>query len=50
MEGTAQVMVFKDNSEELPPPPPEIPNYDLYLLIGVLNVISALIIKKRLKT
>jgi len=49
-EGTAQVMVFKDSSEEPPPTPPEIPDYDLYLLTGALSIISALIIRKRLKS
>jgi len=31
-------------------PPPSIPGYDLYLLIGALSVISTLIIRKRLKS
>jgi len=31
-------------------PPPGIPGYDLYLLIGALSVVSALIIRKRLKS
>ncbi|MFX0077445.1 MAG: hypothetical protein ACFE96_18535, partial [Candidatus Hermodarchaeota archaeon] len=31
-------------------PPPGIPGYDLYLLIGVLSVITALIIRKRFKS
>jgi len=46
MEGNAQVQVFKQVSIE---PPPGIPGYDLYLLIGALSVISALIIRKRVK-
>ena len=47
MEGSAQVQVIKDSSEE---PPPGIPGYDLYILIGALSIISALIIRKRLKS
>ncbi len=50
MEGSAQVMVIKENSEEPPPTPPGIPGYDLYILIGALSVISALIIRKRVKS
>jgi hypothetical protein len=50
MEGTAQVMVIKDSSEEPPPVPPGIPGYDLFLLIGALSVISALLIRKRVKS
>lgn len=46
MEGTAQVMVVKDSSEEPPPVPPGIPGYNLILLIGVISVISLIIIKK----
>ena len=48
LEGTAQVQVIKDSSEE--PPPPGIPSYDLYILIGALSVISALLIRKRAKS
>ena len=47
MEETAQVQVIKDSSEE---PPPGILGYDLYLLIGALGVISAIIIRKRAKS
>jgi len=43
MEGTAQVQVIKEQ-------PAGIPGYDLYLLIGVFSVISAVIIKKRVKS
>lgn len=45
MEGSAQVQVIKDSSEES-----SIPSYDLYLLIGALSAISALLIRKRLKS
>ena len=44
MEGTAQVMVFKDSSEE---PPSGIPGYNLVALIGVCSIITLVIIKKR---
>ncbi|MHA1192152.1 MAG: Loki-CTERM sorting domain-containing protein [Promethearchaeota archaeon] len=47
MEESAQVQVIKDTSEETPP---GIPGYDLYLLIGALSVISAILIQKRLKS
>jgi hypothetical protein len=47
MEGTAQVMVIKDSSVELPLP--VIPGYDLYLLLGVISIISTILIKKRFK-
>ena len=50
MEGSAQVQVFKQTSEEPPPTPPGIPGYDLYLLIGTLSVVSALLIRKRVKS
>ncbi|MHA1671118.1 MAG: Loki-CTERM sorting domain-containing protein [Promethearchaeota archaeon] len=50
MEGSAQVMVFKDSSEEPPPAPPGIPGYDLYLLIGMISIISAFMIRKRAKS
>jgi len=46
--GTNFVIVAKIPSEL--PTPPGIPGYDLYLLIGALSVISALIIRKRLKS
>lgn len=47
--GTSSVIVTKIPSE---PPPPGIPGYNLYLLIGALSVISVLIIiiRKRLKS
>ena len=47
--GTNSVMVAKIPSE-LPTPPPGIPGYDIYLLIGALSVISALLIRKRVKS
>jgi len=50
MEGTSQVQMIKDSSEEPPPEPPGIPGYDLYLLIGTLGLISALLIRKRTKS
>ncbi len=50
MEGNAQVQVIKDSSEEPPPAPPGIPSYNLYLLIGALSLISALLIRKRVKS
>ncbi|MHA1671117.1 MAG: Loki-CTERM sorting domain-containing protein [Promethearchaeota archaeon] len=49
MEDTSQVMVIKDSSDEPSPTPPGIPGYDLYLLLGALSIISALIIRKRVK-
>ncbi|GAG81551.1 unnamed protein product, partial [marine sediment metagenome] len=50
MEGSAQVMVIKDSSEEPPSTLPGIPGYDLYLLIGALSIVLALIIRKRSKS
>ena len=50
MEGTAQVQVFKDSSEEPPQTPPGIPGYDLYLLLGAISIISAILIRKRVLT
>ena len=47
MEGNAEVMIVKDSSEELPP---EIPGYNLYLLIGLISIISLILIPKRLKS
>lgn len=35
---------------EVPTPPPGIPGYDLYLLIGALSIISAILIRKRVKS
>jgi len=46
-EGNTQVQVIKDSSEE---PAPGIPGYDFYLLIGALSVISAILIRKRMKS
>ncbi|MHA1375100.1 MAG: Loki-CTERM sorting domain-containing protein [Promethearchaeota archaeon] len=50
MEGTAKVQVIKGSSEEPPPEPPGIPGYDVYLLLGALSVISALLVRKRVKS
>jgi len=50
IEDTSQVMVIKDSSEEPPPTPPGIPGYDLYIFIGALSVLSALLIRKRTKS
>lgn len=46
--GYNTVTITKSTSSE--PIPPGIPGYDLYLLIGALSVISALLIRKRLKS
>lgn len=43
--GTSFVIVVKTSE-----PPPGIPGYDLYLLIGALGVISIILIRKRLKS
>ena len=47
--GTASVIVAKIPSE-VPTPPPGISGYDIYLLLGVFGIISAVIIRKRLKS
>lgn len=49
MEGSAQVQVIKDTSEEPPPTPPGIPGYNILALIGVSLVVTLIITKKRLK-
>ncbi len=50
MEGSAQVMVFKDSSEEPPSAPPGISGYDLYLLIGTFSLVSIIFFRKRFKS
>ena len=47
--GTDSVIVAKITSEQ-PTPPPGIPGYDLYLILGALGILSALLIRKRLKS
>ncbi len=44
----SSVTITKRTSSE--PIPPGIPGYDLYLLLGALSVISAFIIRKRVKS
>ncbi len=46
--GVASVIVTKITTDI--EPPPAIPGYDLYLLIGALGVISTILIRKRLKS
>ena len=48
MIGTAQVQVVKDSS--VVEPPPAIPGYNLFLVIGVISIISTLILRKHLKS
>ena len=48
MEGTAQVQVFKDSSEE-PPNPPGIPGYNIIALIGVTLAVTLILAKRKLK-
>ena len=50
MVGTDQVQVIKDTSEEPPTEPPAIPGYDLYVIIGIISIISTMILRKRLKS
>ena len=47
MEGTAQVQVFKDSSEEPPSPPPEISGYNLIAFIGISLIVSLLLLKRK---
>jgi hypothetical protein len=47
--GTNYVIVVKDIPEEPPTPPPEIPGYDFFVLIGVAASISWIYWKKRTK-
>ena len=44
MEGTAQVQVFKQTSEE---PPPGISGYNLIALVGVCGIVMLIIVKKK---
>ena len=46
--GQSSVTITKSTSSE--PIPPGIPGYDLYLLLGALSIISAILIRKRLKS
>lgn len=46
MEGSAQVQVIKDSSEE---PPPGIPGYSLIALIGVTLAVTLILAKRKLK-
>ncbi len=48
LEGTAQVQVIKDSLVEQPPP--AILGYDLYLLLGMISLISNILIRKRVKS
>ena len=45
--GTSFVIVVKTSEQQ---PPPAIPGYDLYLLIGVISFTSIIIIRKRFKS
>ena len=47
--GKNSVLITKNSTEEATPPP-GIPGYDLYFLIGVISVISTIFIRKRLKS
>ena len=47
MEGTAQVQVIKDSSEEPPPTPPGIPGYNIIALVGVCCIVTLIIVKKK---
>ncbi|MFX0011600.1 MAG: hypothetical protein ACFE9R_14905, partial [Candidatus Hermodarchaeota archaeon] len=49
-EAFDEVIVIKNTSEGSPLPTSEIPGYDLYILLGVLGVISSLLIRKQLKS
>lgn len=46
--GTTFVIVVKTSAQQQPPP--EIPGYDLYVLIGALSLLSVLLIRKRVKS
>jgi len=49
--GTDSVTLIKNTAGYEPPPtPPGIPGYDIYLFIIALSVISAIVIRKRLKS
>ncbi len=47
--GESSVLITKDAAGP-PPTPPGIPGYDLYILLGALGVIFAILIRKRLKS
>ena len=47
--GKTSVIIIK-NAEEPPVSPPAIPGYDLYLLIGIISVITTLMLRKRFKS
>ena len=44
--GTSSVLVTKIPSD-LPTPPPEIPGYNLIIIVGIVTVISLMLAKKR---
>ena len=46
--GMSFVIVVKTSAQQTPPP--GIPGYDLYLLIGALSILSAILIRKRVKS
>ena len=48
--GTSFVIVVKTSAQEPPSTPPGIPGYNLIALIGVVSVISAILIRKRLNS
>lgn len=48
MEGTAQVQVIKDSSVE--PPPPAIPGYNFYIMLGALGIVPLILIKRRFRS
>ena len=47
--GESSVLITK-RSTQTEQPPPGIPGYDLYLLLGALSIISAILIRKRVKS
>ena len=47
MEGSAQVMLIKDSSEEPSTPPPGIPGYNVIALVGVCCIVTLIIVKKK---
>lgn len=46
--GTRFVIIVKTSSPSQPPP--EIPGYNLFLVIGVISIISLILIRRRFKT
>jgi len=48
--GTDSVTIIKNTAGNEPPPSPGIPGYDIYLFIIALSVISAILIRKRVKS